>query len=262
MDLDVDGRRVHAGTGGATFDPARPGVVFVHGAGLDHTIWTLPARYFAQQGRGVLAVDLPGHGGSEGPPLSTIDAMAEWLLDLLDAAGVATAKLVGFSMGAAVVLRAAALAPARVEALALAGASTEMRVHPDLLACAKANDHRAFELMTSWCFGRTGHVGGQPAPGLWIMGAAMRVFERLAPGVLFADLTACAAYAGGLDAAKRVTCPTLVIIGEADIMTPPRGARAIADALADAEIASFPGCGHMVMAERPNETLDALRRIV
>ena len=244
MDLSVDGRRVHAGTGGAPFDPADPCVVFVHGAGLDHTIWALPARYFAQQGRGVLAVDLPGHGGSEGPPLATIDAMADWLLRLLDAAGVGSARLAGFSMGAAVVLAAAAKAPTRVDALALVGITTEMRVHPDLLACAEANDHRAFELMTSWCHGRTGHVGGQPVPGLWVMGGAMRVFERQAPSVLFTDLTACAAYGGAIAAAEHVPCRALVIIGETDIMTPPPGARAVAGALVDAETVEFPACGH------------------
>ncbi len=262
MDVVVDGRRVHLGTGGAPFDPANSCVVFIHGAGLDHTIWALSARYFGQQGRGVLAVDLPGHGLSEGPPLTTIEAMADWLLRLLDTAGATTARLVGFSMGAAVALETAARGGGRIEAMALAGAADEMRVHPDLLAHAEANDHRALELMTSWCYGRTGHMGGQPMPGLWVMGGALRMLERASPGVLFTDLAACAAYAGAIAAAERVGCPALVIVGEADIMTPPRGAYAIANALADAETVAFPGCGHMVMAERPNETLDALRRIV
>ncbi|MFQ5958825.1 MAG: alpha/beta fold hydrolase [Alphaproteobacteria bacterium] len=262
MELTVDGRRAHAGTGGVAFDAARGCVVFVHGAGLDHTIWALAARWFAQSGRGVLALDLPGHGGSEGPPLATIGAMAEWLLRLLDAAGVEKAALVGFSMGAAVALEAAARAPDRVRALVLAGAAAEMPVHPELLAAAQADDHRAVELMAAWCHGRTGHVGGQPAPGLWVMGGALRLLERAAPGVLAADLRACNTYEDGLASAAKIACPTLLITGENDVMTPPKGARALAEAIASAETVSFAGCGHMVMAERPNETLDALGRIV
>ncbi len=262
MEFTVDGKRVHAGTGGAPFDPARPTVVFLHGAGLDHTIWALAARWFAQDGRSVLAPDLPGHGASEGEPLASIEDMAGWLWRLLDAAGVASARLAGFSMGAAVALEAAAQAPGRVDALALAGSADAMRVHPELLAAAEADDHRAFELVADWCHGRTGHLGGQPAPGLWLMGSALRLLERSGPGVLAADLRACGAYEGALGAAAKLDCPVLLIVGEKDVMTPPKGARALADAMARADMVSFPGCGHLVMAERPNETLDALRRVL
>lgn len=262
MELTVAGKRVHASTGGAPFDPARPAVAFLHGAGLDHSIWALAARLFAQEGRAVLALDLPGHGRSEGPPLASIDAMADWVAATLDAAGVETARLAGFSMGAAVALEAAARAPERIEALALVGAAPRMPVHPDLLAFAKADDGRAIALMVAWCHGPTGHLGGQPAPGLWVLGASRRLLERAAPGVLGADLAACDAWRGGVDAAARVRCKTLLITGENDVMTPLRGARKLADAIEGAELLVLPGAGHMVMAERPNETLDALRRIL
>lgn len=256
MDLVVDGRRVHAGTGGAPFDPARPCIVFVHGAGLDHTIWALPARYFAQTGRAVLALDLPGHGDSEGPPLTGIAAMADWLIAALDAADVETAAVVGFSMGSAVALETARRAPGRVRRLALIGAAPRMPVHPDLMAAAAA-DHRAIEMMADWCHGPTGHVGGQPSPGMWIMGGTLRLLERAAPGVLHADLAACDDFAAET---RGIACPVLLIGGARDVMTPPRGARALADGLAEAEIVVLPDCGHMVLSERPNAMLDALRR--
>ena len=89
---------------------ALPRVVFVHGALNDHSVWTLLARWFANHGHGVLALDLPGHGRSGGPPLASVEAMADWLLALLDAAGVA-ARLVGHSMGSLIALEAAARAP-------------------------------------------------------------------------------------------------------------------------------------------------------
>ena len=74
MEFTVEDRAVYAATGGRPFDDKLPTVVFVHGAGLDHTVWALQTRYFAHHGRGVLALDLPGHGRSEGPLLDSIQA--------------------------------------------------------------------------------------------------------------------------------------------------------------------------------------------
>jgi len=72
MELSVAGHRVHAGTGGRAFDPDIPLIVFLHGAGLDHTVWALPARYFAHHDKAVLAVDLPGNGKSTGKALTSM----------------------------------------------------------------------------------------------------------------------------------------------------------------------------------------------
>ena len=80
MELRVDGKRVFAATGGRAFDPSPPVVIFIHGAGFDHTAWQLQARYFAHHGRAVLALDLPGHGRSEGPVLGSIDESVDWLV--------------------------------------------------------------------------------------------------------------------------------------------------------------------------------------
>ena len=88
MRLDVDGSETFVGTGGRDFDPALPAVVFLHGAGMDHTVWALLARAFAHHGFAVLAPDLPGHGHSAGEALSSITALADWTAALIDAAGV------------------------------------------------------------------------------------------------------------------------------------------------------------------------------
>jgi len=262
MELTVAGQRVHAGTGGAAFDPERPLVVFLHGAGMDHTVWALPARYFAHRGRAVLAVDLPGHGKSEGEALPSIGAMADWVMALLDALDVGTAALAGHSMGALVALEAAARHPGRVRALALLGAAPKMPVHPDLLAAAAANKHAAFDLMTSWGFGPAGQLGGARVPGSWLMGGGERLLERVRPGVLAADLAACNAYATGMDAAAKVGCPTAVIMGSEDRMTPAKAGAKLAAAIPGAQAITLPGCGHMMLAEKPDETLDALKTIL
>lgn len=262
MDLSVDGRAVFAATGGRPFDPALPAIVFIHGAGMDHSVWSLQTRYFAHHGRGVLALDLPGHGRSAGPGLDGIEPMAAWLGRLLDAAGLERAALVGHSMGALVALGAAAALGQRVRALALLGAASRMPVHPDLLAAAKADDRLACDLVTSWGHGPAGHLGGNRAPGLWLMGGAERVLERAGPGGLFRDLAACDAYDGAAAAAARVACPCLVLIGAADRMTPAKAGRALAGRIESARVVEIPACGHMTMRERPDQTLDALRTVL
>src|SRR5215813_13391341 len=88
MELKVDGRGVYAATGGQPFDPAKPAAIFVHGAGGDHTVWQLPARWFAWHGHSVLAVDLPGHGRSEGAALASIAELASWVGRLMAASGI------------------------------------------------------------------------------------------------------------------------------------------------------------------------------
>lgn len=260
MDLDVNGRRVFAATGGIDFDPALPAIVFIHGGSLDRTQWKLQTRYFAWHGHGVLALDLPGHGRSEGPLLASIADMAAWLLDLLEAAGVARAALVGHSMGALVALDAAARAPERVSALSLLGAAFPMAVTDLLLEPAKANDHLALDRFIAWCYGPEASMGGNVMPGMWLAGGGMRVVERSGDGVLYADLMACRDYADGAASAAKVACPVQFVLAEKDIMTPLKHARAFAETFpTPPRIDVLAGAGHMMMEEVPDATLDALR---
>ncbi len=111
--------------------------MFIHGAQNDHSVWVLQTRYFAHHGFGVLAVDLPGHGRSKGAPLTSVEAMADWLLALLDAAGVKQATLIGHSMGSLIALETAFRAPQRVARLALVGTAYPMKVSDTLLDASR-----------------------------------------------------------------------------------------------------------------------------
>ena len=258
MKLNVGGHDCYAYTGGRPFAPGAGAVVFVHGGGLDHTVWLLQSRYFAHHGHGVLAVDLPAHGRSAGEPLTSIEAMAAWIEALMEAARIERATLVGHSMGALVVLEAAARLAARAERLVMLGVSVPMPVSDALLASARAGHHAAFDMVNAWGHGRRAHLGGNQAPGMWMMGSGVRLLERSHPGVLYRDLEACNAYRDGLASAARITCPVHVLLGGDDRMSPVRSARALVDALPDPEVRILEGCGHMLMAERPGEVLDAL----
>lgn len=259
MKLSVNGTEVFVATGGRDFDKSLPTVVFIHGAGFDHSTWALHTRWFAHHGFGVLAPDMPGHGRSAGPALGSIAAMAEWTAALLDAAGTATAHLIGHSMGSLIALETAARHPDKVSALSLIGTAATMTVGPDLLKAAEANSQDANDMVAIWGLGFNAELGGSLAPGLWIHGGAQAVLKNCEPGVLFRDLSACNAYANALTAAASVKVPTTLILGERDMMTPAKAGKALAAAIPHARTVTMPGAGHMIMAERPDELLAALK---
>jgi pimeloyl-ACP methyl ester carboxylesterase len=259
MEFTLDGKAAVAGTGGRAPHPAEPVVVLVHGAGMDHTVFALQARALAHHGRRVLAFDLPGHGKSAGPALTTIEAMADWVLRAASACGAERFRIAGHSMGALVALEAAARGGARVDALALLGIVPEMRVHPDLLEAARRDVTMAAAMMTSWSFGAAGQRGGNPAPGLWLPGGAQRLIERADAAALAADLAACAAYRGAAAAAASVRCPVLLVLGGQDRMTPAAEGRRFGVSFSERRIEVLEAAGHMMMLEQPAATLALLR---
>ena len=265
MDLVVDGRKAYAYTGGKPFDPALPCVVFVHGALHDHSVWNLLARWFAHHGHAVLAVDQPGHGRSEGPPLPSVEALADWTLALLDATGVRQADFVGHSMGSLVGLEAAARAPQRVSRLVMVATAYPMKVSDALFATARDQPLRAIDMVNVFSHSSIASKPSFPGPGMWLHGSNRALMRRMlagAPGLdgsnLFEhDFRVCDRYANGMQAAGKVRCPVTFVLGERDQMTTPKNTRDIAAAL-HAHIVTLPA-GHTLMTEVPDGVLNALR---
>ena len=259
MKLIVDGHAVFATSGGTAFDPTKPAVLFLHGAGFNRTVWRLQTRWFAHHGRSVLAVDLPAHGWSDGPALTSIAAMAEWTASLIEAAGLEKAALVGHSMGGLVALEAAARFPDKVRALGLCGVAAEMPVHPEMLESAKADTPKVQELMTFWGIGNALHKGGMVSPGLWLRRESLAVLSANKSGVIHADLAACNAYKDALARAAAVKCPTVLVVGDGDLMTPAAKAKPLAAAIAGSRTVVIANSGHFMIVERPDESLEALQ---
>ena len=262
MKLEIEGHEVYVATGTKEPDPQKETVVFIHGTGQDHTIWVLPTRYFARHDRNVLAVDLPGHGRSGGEPLKTVEAMADWVIQVLDATGLSTATVVGHSLGSLVTIAAAARHPDRVRAIAMVGVTVPMPVSEFLLNNAREDRHEAIEILNFWGYSKSAQLGGNATPGNWMLGGGMRLMEKAGPGVIYTDLNACNEYIEGLEHAASVACPALLILGERDMLTPVRAAMKIAEALPDAEKAILEGSGHALLAEKPDPVLDQLIRVV
>lgn len=263
MEVEVQGRRAYAYTGGKAFDAALPCVVFLHGAINDHSVWNLLARWFAHHGHAVLAVDEPGHGRSDGPPLADIESLADWLLALLDAAGVNRAALVGHSMGSLIALEAAARAPQRASHLVMIGTAYPMKVSDALFNTARDDPMRAIDMVNAFSLSGIAAKPSFPGPGMWLHGSNRALMRRMQAGgakhgnLFVNDFTVCNRYANGLQAAARVTCPVTLVLGERDQMTTPKTTREIAAAL-KASVVNVPA-GHALMSEAPDAVLSALR---
>jgi len=268
MIVDVHGAPAYAYTGGKRggkqFDAQQPTIVFLHGAQNDHSVWALQSRWFAHHGWNVLAPDLPGHGRSGGAALATVEAMADWLLALLDAAGAGKALLAGHSMGSLVAIETAFRAPQRITGLALLGTTWPMKVSDTLLAASKDALESAIDMVNLWSHSTprsSWTAPSSPAPGFSATGMSRRLMQRLAqqnPAQLFhTDFSACNAYANGGAAAAAVRCPTLFVLGARDVMTPPRSAQALTAAIKHGRIVTV-DAGHAMMAEQPDAVLDAL----
>lgn len=261
MLLDIQGKAAYCYSGGKRFERLLPTVVFIHGAQNDHSVWGLQSRWFAHHGYGVLAVDLPGHGRSAGPALTSVEAMADWLLAVLEAAGVRKALMVGHSMGSLVALEAAHRAPDKVRALAMLGTTWPMKVSPALLATARDDEQQAIDMVNVWSHSTLAPKPSSPGPGFSLLGGARRLMQRMSainPDQLFyTDFSACDAYANGETAARAVRCPVLFIFGAKDAMTSPRSTGRLTGAIAHAKVVQV-DAGHSLMSEQPDAVLDAL----
>ncbi|GJL82471.1 MAG: alpha/beta hydrolase [marine bacterium B5-7] len=260
--IDVNDEPAFVYTGGRPFDLSRPAIVFIHGAAMDHSVWVLPARYFARHAYNVIAVDLPGHGRSGGTPLDSIEAMADFIAALLDALHIDKASLVGHSMGSLVAFDVARRHATRVSALALVGSALPMAVSDPLLNASQQDSHDAIDMLTYWGYSRAAQLGGSETPGMWMAGGTLRLLERAAPGVLHTDLSACNRYRINAEQESPIDVPALMILGDKDMMTPPRNSGLLKSLLTNVRIEILKGSGHTLMAERADKMLDALITIL
>ncbi len=260
------GHRCQVASGGRPFSAApaqHPPVVLVHGAANDRDAWLGVANVLSAAGHRVLVPDLPGHGLSGGAPLRSIEALADWLAALLDAAGIVQAALVGHSMGSLVTLECAARHPARVTRLALLGTSAPMPVAEALLAQAASAPDQVRRTMTTYsASARFLRTGGSRGHGIWGPGLMLAIMRRSPPGVLAIDLANCNDYQNGLRAAAQVRCPTLLLVARRDRMTPRRNLPPLQAALRDARRVELADCGHAMMSEQPAAVAGELLKFI
>ena len=270
MVITVNGHSVYSYTGGKTWDAAKPTIVFIHGVLNDHSVWILQSRYLANHGYNVLAIDLPGHGKSAGTCPRSVEEAAEFVIDLLDAAGIQKAALVGHSWGSLIALHAASLAPARVTHLAMLGTAFPMKVSPALLDAALNKPMQAIDMVNTFSHSTLSPPPSSFGPGTWVYGGSKALMRRVLSrglqnnppeNVFHLGFTACDQYLNAFEAITHVIpaqAAMLFIVGKYDQMTTPKAAQALINAAPHAKVVTVQA-GHSLMAEAPDATLFALR---
>ena len=267
MHIDVQGQSIYAYTGGKTFDPAKPTVIFIHGVLNDHSVWILQSRYLAHHGYNVLAIDLPGHCRSGGEAPASVEEAADTIGRLMDALGLERAALVGHSWGSLIALEAASRLRDRVSHLVLVGPAFPMKVSPALLDASLNDPEKAMRMINVFSRATLAAPPSALGPGTWVYGATLALHRRVLKSnrkvnVFHRGFVACDSYANGLQAMTQVACPVLFVLGEKDQMTTPRAAQSLIEQARTSGVAhqviNVP-MGHHQMTEAPEETLQALR---
>ncbi len=272
MYITLNQQKIYAYTGGKPFDAAKPTLVFIHGVLNDHSVWILQTRYFAHHGFNVLAIDLPGHGKSEGRCPTSVEEAADFILLLLKAAGVKEAALIGHSWGSLIALHAASIAPEqglRITHLALVGTAFPMKVSPALLDASLHSPMKAIEMVNTFSHSSLSPPPSALGPGTWLYGGSRALMRRvlasnLKENVFHIGFQACDRYEGAFEALNRLQSvidpaqsAILFIVGITDQMTTPKAAQTLIDKCPAAKVVNVSG-GHQMMTEAPEETLNAL----
>ena len=232
MYFEVNGKQVFASTGGKPFDNSKPVVLFLSGSALDHTFWGLQSRFFAFRKYSVLALDTPGHTHSEGPDLISIEAMGDWVNDVVEALGAENISVVGHSQGCLTALEFVSRYPDKVRSVTFIGSGLATPVNRGLIDAAGNDPRAAIDMMISWGFGEAGHMHQGPIPGNSMAASGWKTMHRNAPNGLATDLKACDAYKNGEQAAARIACPHQVILAGNDRMTPRKAGMKLVEHLA------------------------------
>jgi len=247
MYFEVNGKQAFATTGGKPFDNSKPVVLFLSGSALDHTFWGLQSRFFAFRKYSVLAL---------------IEAMGDWVNDVVETLGTDNISVVGHSQGCLTALEFVSRYPDKVRSVSFIGSGLATPVNPGLIAAAENDPNSAIDMMISWGFGEAGHMHQGPIPGNSMTAGGWKTMHRNAPNGLAIDLKACDAYRSGEGAAAKIACPHQVILAGKDRMTPRKAGMKLVEHLADPEFHLIENSGHMIPLEAPNECRSLLRNFI
>ena len=247
MIITIQNKSVHASDAGQSIENSKDTIVFLHGSGLSHIVWSLTEQFFSNKNFNVLSIDLPGHGNSEGPCLDSIEKIADWLEKVFAELNLKNIILVGHSQGCLEALEYSFKYKSRLKKIVFVGGSYRMPVNKDLIDLASDGDSDAVKLMMKWGYeGSKKFIGGNPVEK--IIQSPRDISEILA-----IDLIACNNYQNGSEAAKAINCPTMFILGELDKMANLENGKKFANLVKNSITHVISGSGHMIMIEKAFE---------
>tara|TARA_Y100000741_G_scaffold162687_1_gene122695 strand:+ start:261 stop:1037 length:777 start_codon:yes stop_codon:yes gene_type:complete len=245
--FDIENKSVHASDAGQGINISKDTIVFLHGSGLSHIVWSLAEQFFSSKNFNVLSIDLPGHGNSEGPCLDSIEKISDWLEKVFEKLNLNNLIIISHSQGCLEALEYSLKYKDRLKKLVFVGGSYRMPVNEDLIDLASNGDSDAVKLMMKWGYeGSKKFIGGNPIER--IIKSPRDISEILA-----VDLIACNNYKNGSEAAKAITCPVMLVLGELDKMVNLEFGKKFANLVKNSKTHIIEGCGHMIMIEKAFE---------
>ena len=224
----------------ARSESSGPDVVLIHGAGGNHLVW--PPTLRRLPGASVYAIDLSGHGRSNGDGHAQITDYAAEVIRFLDAVELDQTVLIGHSMGGAIAQAVALIAPERVAKLALLSTGARLRVSDALLEKLAQDPEGAAQMIAKWAWA--------PGAELKMISQSIEMMLETEPAALLNDFVACNQF-DVRDLVSQIDKPTIVLTGAEDKMTPPALGEWLSQQIPRARFFPIPNAGHMVMLEQP-----------
>jgi 3-oxoadipate enol-lactonase len=236
---------------------AGPPVLLVHGYPLDGAMWSGVARLLSERFR-VFKLDLPGRGATPAVEDPSVDRYADFLETVLREVGE-PAGLAGFSMGGYVALALMKRRPSTVGALAL----VDTRATPDDAAGRSKRDEAIAKVRSEGVEPIAAAmmeklIAPTSASKADLVERVRRMMLRQTPETVAADLMAMKERPDSSDVLAQIAVPTLVVVGDQDVLTPPTDARAMADAIPGARLVTISQAGHLTPVEQPRAVSQAL----
>jgi pimeloyl-ACP methyl ester carboxylesterase len=248
--FNIESTKIACWINSNNFGTHKQSLIFIHGSGSDHSVWSHQYAQLRKQ-YNIVAIDLPGHGRSEGSGENEVGNYCLWVRKLMDVLNLKNPILVGHSLGAAITLSFALNYPGAISAIIVVSGGIRMPVNPFLLEGIKQNPAATIDLICKLSLVKENR--------LKFFASLKKSLSQTNADILYGDFLACSK----LDLTEKINkinLSALVLCGVEDKMTPPDFSRQIAGGIGGAKLSLIEGAGHMVMMERPKEFNEALNK--
>lgn len=242
-EVSVDGRRISYLSGPDAVDASKLAIIMIHGSGGDGKDWSYQVEGLSGP-FGVIAIDLPGHGGSEPPAETSVEAYAKRVEGFVRALGLSKVFLIGCSLGSAITQWLGLEKPEWLAGLGIVGGGARLKVLPAFLEGLAKGSENSLESFAGFAVSE--------GASEQVKGNVLEKLRSAPPGTLVGDLTACNEF-DVLDRISAIDLPTCIVVGENDRLTPVKYSKFISDRVKGSQMSVVPNAGHLVMIEQPDE---------
>ena len=230
-------------------DARKSTLLFIHGSVGSKMLWHEQVAALSERANTV-AIDLPGHGASEGPGKDTVEEYAQVVLGFLDNTNVPDPIPCGLSIGGAIVLHLLINSKEQFRAGILVNTGARLRVMPAIFDAIK-DDFASF-------------VESVPTMGIVSQEFDPEKRRLLAEDaragdadVVYGNFKACDAF-DVMTQLNQIDVPVLVLSADGDVLTPPKYGQYLKDNIASAELVMINGAGHLSPVEKPREVNETI----